>query len=205
MPNVAHEKLTRIPRPDLADADSLSGVMPSVTPEGRQNTGIWSSMLESLMDGFALYGASVHPTACFPVMLHSCERKILQPTDISGRERRGFVSLVSTTARHDGTVPSRPERDTHQAAPVGLGAALADDSLRECDGVISLHIGRSNHWNWLTLPWEAIVILWTRGRRERKIRRAVAALAELDDRTLRDMGIPHRSEIEQVVRYCHDC
>jgi hypothetical protein len=42
-------------------------------------------------------------------------------------------------------------------------------------------------------------------RREREIERAVAALARLDDQTLRDFGIPHRSCIEQTVRYCHDC
>jgi uncharacterized protein YjiS (DUF1127 family) len=42
-------------------------------------------------------------------------------------------------------------------------------------------------------------------QRERDIKRAVAALAELDGRTLRDLGIPHRSHIEQTVRYCHDC
>jgi uncharacterized protein YjiS (DUF1127 family) len=41
--------------------------------------------------------------------------------------------------------------------------------------------------------------------RERKIKTTVAALAELDDRTLIDMGVPHRSQIEQVVRYCLDC
>ena len=40
---------------------------------------------------------------------------------------------------------------------------------------------------------------------EREIEKAVAALAKLDDRTLRDLGIPHRSYIEQTVRYCHDC
>jgi uncharacterized protein YjiS (DUF1127 family) len=42
-------------------------------------------------------------------------------------------------------------------------------------------------------------------RRERDIQRAVAALDQLDDRMLRDMGIPGRTGIEQVVRYCHDC
>jgi len=41
-------------------------------------------------------------------------------------------------------------------------------------------------------------------RREREIKKAVAALLALDDRTLRDIGILHRSEIEQVVRYCFD-
>ena len=41
--------------------------------------------------------------------------------------------------------------------------------------------------------------------RERKIKTTVAALTELDDRTLLDMGVPHRSQIEQVVRYCLDC
>ena len=43
------------------------------------------------------------------------------------------------------------------------------------------------------------------GRRELEIKKAVAALAKLDDRTLRDIGIPQRSQIEQVVRYCRDC
>jgi uncharacterized protein YjiS (DUF1127 family) len=48
-------------------------------------------------------------------------------------------------------------------------------------------------------------LLTERGRWEREIKKAVAALAKLDDRTLRDIGIPQRSQIEQVVRYCRDC
>ena len=48
-------------------------------------------------------------------------------------------------------------------------------------------------------------LLAERGRREREIKKAVAAFAKLDDRTLRDIGIPQRSQIEQVVRYCRDC
>jgi hypothetical protein len=42
-------------------------------------------------------------------------------------------------------------------------------------------------------------------KREREIRKAVAALERLDDGTLRGLGIRHRSHIEQTVRYCHDC
>jgi hypothetical protein len=41
--------------------------------------------------------------------------------------------------------------------------------------------------------------------REREIEEAIAALSRLDDRTLQMLGIPHRSYIEQTVRYCHDC
>ena len=48
-------------------------------------------------------------------------------------------------------------------------------------------------------------LLAEHGRREREIKKAVAALTKLDDRTLRDIGIPQRSQIEQVVRYCRDC
>ena len=47
--------------------------------------------------------------------------------------------------------------------------------------------------------------VWTNWCREREIKRAVSALAMFDDRTLRDMGIPSRSSIEHVVRYCRDC
>lgn len=42
-------------------------------------------------------------------------------------------------------------------------------------------------------------------QREQEIAKAVAALAKLDDQTLRGLGIPHRSYIEYTVRYCHDC
>jgi uncharacterized protein YjiS (DUF1127 family) len=160
--------------------------------------------IRSLMDDFALYGASVHLTACFPVTLHSDEEKILRARDISARGRRGFILLVSPTANHD-TISPRLEHNANEATPAGPEVAFADNSLRELNDVKSPRIDRSNRWKWLTLPWEVVVALWTYGRREREIRRAVAALAELDDRTLRDIGIPHRSHIEQVVRYCHDC
>jgi uncharacterized protein YjiS (DUF1127 family) len=42
--------------------------------------------------------------------------------------------------------------------------------------------------------------LWQYIRREQEIARAISLLADLDDRTLRDMGI-HRSQIAQVARY----
>jgi uncharacterized protein YjiS (DUF1127 family) len=59
--------------------------------------------------------------------------------------------------------------------------------------------------NWLARPWRAIASRRAHWRRQREIKMAVAALTKLDDGTLRDIGIPHRSQIERVVRYCRDC
>lgn len=41
---------------------------------------------------------------------------------------------------------------------------------------------------------------WFFWRREREIRRSIAALSEMDDRTLRDIGIEHRAQIPTIVR-----
>jgi uncharacterized protein YjiS (DUF1127 family) len=54
-------------------------------------------------------------------------------------------------------------------------------------------------------PAAAASRIWECWRREREIRRAIDGLAKLDDRTLRDIGIPDRSQIDPVVRYCRDC
>ncbi len=50
-----------------------------------------------------------------------------------------------------------------------------------------------------------ITELWCDLPREHRIREAVRRLGLLDDHTLRDLGIPHRSMIELTVRFCFDC
>jgi uncharacterized protein YjiS (DUF1127 family) len=57
---------------------------------------------------------------------------------------------------------------------------------------------------WLSAIWRGIASRRAKWRREREIRKAVAALATHDDRLLRDMGFPHRSQIEQVLRHGRD-
>ena len=42
-------------------------------------------------------------------------------------------------------------------------------------------------------------------KNERRIKRAIHALAGCDDQVLRDMGIRDRSQIELTVRFCHEC
>jgi uncharacterized protein YjiS (DUF1127 family) len=64
---------------------------------------------------------------------------------------------------------------------------------------------RETYRVWLAEPWRAIARRWGRWRRQREIKKAVAALTKLDEKTLRDIGIPHRSQIEKIVRYGRDC
>jgi uncharacterized protein YjiS (DUF1127 family) len=105
---------------------------------------IWRSVLWFFIEGFALYGASVHWVATTAVTAIAIEIDAQQRRTPARRERQKYISLVP------------PVRAT------------------------------ADHW-----------AIW---RREREINVAVAALSEHDDRTLRDMGIPLRSQIEQVVR-----
>jgi uncharacterized protein YjiS (DUF1127 family) len=90
--------------------------------------------------------------------------------------------------------------DTNRIGP-GSEVPSADASLAKFYGSASFDADGSSHRNWWTKAWAAVASRWTRWRRKREIKKAVAALAEFDDRTLRDMGIPHRSQIEHAARY----
>ena len=141
---------------------------------------LWWSVLASFAEGFGAYGVALYPTADFPL------EAIL-------------VTRRDSLRDHGGREPTAAGRK-HQS---GL--------LSENGNVIQLGHGPGldarprQHRNWLAFIHDTGASLWAHWRREREIKRAVAALGQFDDRTLRDMGIPSRSEIEQVVRYCHDC
>jgi hypothetical protein len=129
----------------------------------------WSSVVDYVIESFALCAASIHPVALFPVVPQPDQRDMPQSRQVFAPGRRAFLTVVSTAAGRGPSSPG-PEPESGPAPPAGCEIGFAGDS-----------------------------------QREREIKKAVAALAELDDRTLRDLGIPHRSHIEQTVRYCHDC
>jgi uncharacterized protein YjiS (DUF1127 family) len=131
------------------------------------------------MEGFAAYGASLYPTVA--------SVEATQTAAKARKPRSPVRGMTSTEYEHH----IYPQFENSNVVELGRVEAL--------DG------GRLSHWNWLTSSLESVVTLWTHWRRERQIRKAVAALAELDDRTLRDIGISHRSQIDQAVRYCRDC
>jgi hypothetical protein len=192
-PNVMHDGLTRAPRLDGTDARS----QPAVRRRDRQDTTPWwSPILAFFMEGFALYGASYHAyphaPAASPVETSATRIRAPEPEEISWRARRRAMAIVAS-AMDSGVVEF--EDGINRAGP-GSEAA-SGDILFETD--------RSHRWNWLIRPWHAIASRSARRRREREMKKAVAALVEPDRRAWRNFGIPNRSGIEQVTRYRRDC
>jgi uncharacterized protein YjiS (DUF1127 family) len=197
-----HEKL------GPADVNSPLAVMPAMPRADRQNTASRSSISTFFMDGFALYGASLGPYGAF---LHatatspgeSCpnEASAPQPKEMSSRKRDRLTIIVSSNPEVTGyELENDIERYGRRSGTRSESSGLAGSC-----GSPSFDTDRPNHRKWLTKPWISIASRWAHWRREREIKKAVVALAQFDDRTLRDMGILHRSEIEQVVRYSRDC
>jgi uncharacterized protein YjiS (DUF1127 family) len=200
--SIAHTELMRARRSDGAEANSLPAVRPTIT----RIDASWSSVFAFFTEGFALYGASycgsVNVIATSPIEACPTEAQAGQSERLCARERRGSIAIVysSTGPELEGaelgneTNPAGPESEV-SSEDAGLSRFYSWPSSTD----------RSNRLNWLTRPSAAIARRWAHWRRQREIKRAVAALVEFDDRTLRDIGIPCRSGIEQVVRYGRDC
>lgn len=181
----ANRKLTRVVAEPAEKADGS----PLVS---------WSAVFAALMEGFVLYGASVHPNALFPIERFPVNHNVSQPDE--GVPLRGPGAVVPCSA-NPGEAGPHLERATNCNMAGKTGATSVDAGLVGFDGVTSVGIVRSNARS----CWNLIAGLWTYWRGEREIRKAVRALAEFDDRTLRDIGIQHWSMIEQSVRSGRDC
>ena len=186
----------QIPEPSEAAAISLSETERTM---GRADSA-WQSVLWFFVEGFALYGASVHWVATTAVMAIATEVDAQQCQNSGRSERQKSISHVSPAARAETAIFEREGA----ADPTAFGTWTP----RTREGIASPARGvdryRSVHPGWPAIIWRAIASRWAKWRREREINRAVAALAECDDRTLRDVGIPHRSQIEQIARYGRD-
>ncbi|WP_035674970.1 DUF1127 domain-containing protein [Bradyrhizobium liaoningense] len=167
----------RIGRQDLADTGSYPA--PAEAAPDR-DVGIFWSVIFSFMEGFALYGAALHPAAAMPA----------------------HAILAARTDWATDRETSEPAEPVHSS---GRDGAERNDKAVKCGRVLPCDAQPARRWNWLRSIGEMLAVLPMYSRREREIRRTVAALMELDDRTLRDLGIHGRSEIEWAVRYGHDC
>jgi uncharacterized protein YjiS (DUF1127 family) len=178
---------------------SSPSIMLVVTRTDHEDEALWSSMFASFVRAFALHGASycnlLHAIATSPV--ESCSVQT-EAERLAVRERRRPLAVGSTS-----TSPKLTEIALEQEANRSQARSEAA-VLAEFDGSPPF-ADRPNPRHWLTGPCSTVASRWMQWRRERQIKKAVTALLALDDRTLQDIGIPHRSEIERVVRYCFDC
>jgi uncharacterized protein YjiS (DUF1127 family) len=188
----ANHKLALVPRRDLGARE-----IHSIGPESTNETNgpplsFWSVVFASCMEGFVLYGASVHPNA-FPIELFRTGDNVSQPDEIF--QPRGLRAVVASSA-NAGEVAT-----PHREQPSGNAAvASVDAGFFESDGVKPAGVIRRSARRF----WNLIAGVRAHWRREREIKKAVYALAEFDDRTLRDMGIRDRCQIERTVRQGRD-
>jgi len=139
-----------------------------------------AAALTFVMEGFALYGAALHPNAAFSIE-EAATTAFARPPRPAGRPSHAVTHEQGSLQRSEISNVVEPEL-----------AAWADSRPRR-------------HWSWWAALGETVAVLVTHWRQEDEIKRAIAALAKYDDRTLRDLGIDGRADIERVVRYCRDC
>jgi uncharacterized protein YjiS (DUF1127 family) len=199
----ARQNRAQASRLDPREMSSGPSIMPAATtPADHENAASSSSMFASFGAAFALHGVSycnlLHAIVTSPVESCLIETEVER---LAVRERRGSLAVISSSAS-----PKLTESGLEQANRARPGSEARSEDAGQTESYRSPSlIDRSNHRNWLTGPWSTIASRWVRWRREREIKKAVAVLVALDDRTLRDIGIPHRSQVEQLVRYCFDC
>jgi uncharacterized protein YjiS (DUF1127 family) len=181
----------------VARPDSSARRIPSPGPESKEAdcppVSFWSVVFENLMEGFAFYGSSLHPNG-FPVEPPRMDHDIPQPA-AERSPPRGPRAVVPYSAGREEVAAARLEKTSGDAA-----GAFADVGLLESEGAASVGVVRRS----ARRLWNLTAGIWAHWRREREISKAVRALAEFDDRTLRDMGIGDRAQIDRTVRYGRD-
>jgi hypothetical protein len=176
-------------RPDLADVDPSLGAL-------QRADRVFTAVISACLEGFALYAMAhlppINPEQSSPT---ETEEKPLV------RERRRSIAIVSSSA----------DPEVKQSKPGNHRTKSKSEALSEHSSVAESYRSRSfetdrlGRRRWPTMPWSRIASKWRRWRHEREIAALVADSAEPDDRTLRDIGIPHRSQVERAVRYGRDC
>jgi uncharacterized protein YjiS (DUF1127 family) len=200
--DIPAERLT--PTAEIFDAEAnllpASNSLPAKRPAMAGADATRPSVFWFLLEGFALYGASLHCLATTAVTAIASEVGARQHQKPARSKRQKSTTLVSPAARAEITVLER--EDAIDRTAFGTRMPSTRDGFasptREVDQYRFVHPG------WLAIVWRAIASRWAKWRREREVKKAVAALAQYDDRTLRDMGILHRSQIEQTVREGRD-
>jgi hypothetical protein len=168
--------------------------LPVKRPATAQIDATWPPPFWFFLEGFALYGASLYGFATPPVTAITGEVDDRQHQKAAGSGRQKSITLVSPTAPARITVLRREAVDR---TAFGARPPSSDILAFPARGLEQYQIVRPG---WLAIVRGAVASRWAKWRHEREVRKAVAALAGYDDRTLRDMGILDRAYIEQRVR-----
>jgi uncharacterized protein YjiS (DUF1127 family) len=163
--------------PDLPEHNSRP--MAPVAEADHPAIDLWRTALAFVVEGFAMYGASLHAITALPVDEPVADATVHQQRPAGGQQS-------ATAYANGGSQPS------DSSSAIELARDMWSDPRPP------------RHWSGLRSLGETVATLWNDWLRERRIKRGVAALAQYDDRTLRDLGIC-RSDIERVVRYGRDC
>jgi uncharacterized protein YjiS (DUF1127 family) len=194
--DIPSKKVT--PTTESSKAEVVS--LPAKRPATAQADATWPPAFWFFLEGFALYGASFHGFATTAVTATTGEVGVRQHQKPARSERQKSITLVSSAAPAEITVLRR--EDVVDRTAFGTRMPSAKDGFafpaREIEQYRFVRPG------WLTVIRRAIAGRWAKLRHDREVKKAVAALAEYDDRTLRDMGIPDRGHIEQSVREGRD-
>jgi uncharacterized protein YjiS (DUF1127 family) len=173
-------KLVRTVYPDMPGYTRRQPVVPVVDADSPTSRWWWTGPA-FFVEGFVLYGVSPHPSARF-----SADEAELATAH--ARQVRLAGGCPPVMAHGQGGLEP-PKRSNVIVSELAAGVELRPP----------------RRGNWMSELGEKVVALWTHWRREREIKSAVAALAKYDERTLRDLGIHGRGDIERMVRYCRDC
>ena len=111
------EQLT--PTTESSEAEPKS--LPATRPATAEADATWPSAFWSFLEGFALYGASLHGLATTAVTTITGEVGARRPQEFPRRERRKSISLVSSSSCADITVLEREDAIDRTAFGTRIG------------------------------------------------------------------------------------
>jgi hypothetical protein len=159
---------------DRGETVSCPSMIPAETRADYENVAPWSSVFASFGRAFALHGTSycnlLHAIATSPVESPSIET---EAEKLSVREPRRSLAVISPSASPKLT-DLELEREASRAGP---GAEARSEGTGLAEFYTSPPFAdRPNLRHWLTSPCSIVASRWVRWRREREIKKAVAAL-----------------------------
>jgi uncharacterized protein YjiS (DUF1127 family) len=145
-----------------------------------------------LIEAFAVDGVSVHPAAAILAEDFPIREKVRPSGNRLPAEGLESSSRISPPVSPE-LMPAVCDRKED--------LLIEGDGNSQCDGARVTNRRRPIILNALASLWKAVEIRWTHWRHKREIEKTTACLAELDDRTLRDIGVRDRSMIWNAARY----